>query len=124
MSKSARFAAALMLWPMAAAAQEALPGLADVMGQVQDTEVYLQGFIGRGPEGQVRFVLPTLTDNGFVVDFESEADLDKAIEGCGFDGSGGQPCKMAGYGYLDWVQSRLRVVLTSIETIEAPKARE
>jgi hypothetical protein len=65
-----------------------------------------------------------MTDNGFLLDFESDADLDKAIEGCGFEGSGGLPCKMTGYGFLRWEQSRLRLVLTSIETIDAPAARE
>ena len=123
MSKSVSLVVALSLWSGAAGAQEALPRLPEVMAQIQDTEVYLQGFVGRGPEGGVRFVLPEITDNGFLVDFESDEDLDKAILGCGFDGSGGQPCKMAGYGYLRWEQSKLHIVMTSIETIEAPKAR-
>ena len=124
MSRNARFAALLMLCAGTAAGQEALPKLPEVMADVQDTEVYLQGFIGRGPEGVVRFVLPEVTDNGFPVDFESDVDLDKAITGCGFDGSGGQPCKMAGYGYLKWDQSRLHVILTSIETLDPPTARK
>ena len=124
MSRNVSLAAVLLVWALPGIAQEALPKLPAVMAQVQDTEVYLEGYIGRGPEGGVRFVLPDVTDNGFPVEFQSDADLDKAIEGCGFDGSGGLPCLMAGYGFLNWDQSRLRVMVTRIETIAPPTLRE
>ncbi len=104
--------------------QESLPTLPDVMAQVQDTEVYLLGYVGRGPEGMVRFVPPKVEGNGFPVVFESDDDLDTAIKGCGFEGSGALPCKMAGYGYLNWDGTKLRVVMTSIETITSPAAME
>ena len=125
--------AALLLWALPGVAQdvpvepvtpEVLPRLAEVMAQFQDTGVYLEGYIGRGPEGNVRFLLPEVTDNGFPVEFQSDADLDKAIEGCGFDGSGGLPCLMTGSGFLNWEQSRLQVVLTRIDTIAPPTLRE
>ena len=102
-------------------AQEKLPTLPEVLAQVQDTEVYLQGYIGRGPEGSVRFVLADARDNGFPADFESEKDLDTAINGCGFDGSGGLPCKVAAYAHLNWEGARLHVVVTRIESIEPPE---
>lgn len=105
-------------------AQEKLPTLSEVLAQVQDTKVYLQGYIGRGPEGGVRFVLAEARDNGFPADFKSEKDLDTAIKGCGFDGSGGLPCKVAAYGSLNWEGPRLHVVVTSIESIEPPAAWE
>lgn len=124
MSRNVRVLVCALLMGMPAVAQEALPTLPEVMAEVQDTELYLQGYIGRGPEGAVRFVLPDMKDTGFPVDFKSDTDMDKAIEGCGFDGSGGLPCKMVGYGYLNWEQSRLRLVLTRIETIDAPTAKE
>ncbi len=122
MSRNARCAALLMLLPLAAVAEVKLPTLADVLAQVQDEKVSLQGFIGRGPEGGVRFVLPEASDNGFPVDFKSDTDLDTAIKGCGFDGSGGLPCKVAATGYLTWEAARLHVVVTSIESIDPPKA--
>ena len=124
MLKNAKLAAALMLWPMAVQAQEKLPSLPEMMALVQDAEVYVTGFIGRGPEGVARFVLPDAMDNGFPVDFKSEEDLDTRIKGCGFDGSGGLPCKVAAYGYLNWDAARLHVVITSIESLGAPTARE
>ena len=122
MSRNVRCAALLMLLPLAAVAEVKLPTLADVLAQVQDEKVSLQGFIGRGPEGGVRFVLAEAKDNGFPVDFKSDTDLDAAIKGCGFDGSGGLPCKVAATGYLTWEVARLHVVVTSIESIDPPKA--
>ena len=79
-------------------AQEKPPTLPELLARVQDAEVYLQGYIGRGPEGEVRFVLADAKNNGFPADFKSEKDLDTAIKGCGFDGSGGLPCKVVAYG--------------------------
>ena len=103
-------------------AEVKLPTLAEVVAGMQDEKVSLQGYIGRGPEGGVRFVLPDARDNGFPVDFKSETDLDAAIKGCGFDGSGGLPCKVAATGYLTWEAARLHVVVTSIDSIDPPKA--
>ena len=103
-------------------AQEKLQTLPEVLALVQDTEVYLQGYIGRGPEGAVRFVLADARNNGFPADFESEKDLDTAIKGCGFDGSGGLPCKFTAYAHLNWEGARLHVVVTRIESIEPPAA--
>jgi hypothetical protein len=105
-------------------AQEKLPTLPEVMAQVQDTEVYLQGYIGRGPEGNPRFVLPGADKPGFVLIFESDDDLDQKITGCGFEGSGGLPCKMTGYGRVHWEGTKLQVVLTGIESIEPPAGME
>ena len=76
----------------------------------------------RGPEGAVRFVLADARNNGFPADFEAEKDLDTAIKGCGFDGSGGLPCKVAAYAHLNWEGARLHVVVTRIESIEPPAA--
>ena len=112
MSRNARLAVVWLLLPMTALAQEKPQTLPEALALLQDTEVYLTGYIGRGPEGAVRFVLPEARDNGFPVDFKSADDLDHTIEGCGFDGSGGLPCKVAAYGHLNWDTARLHVVIT------------
>ena len=114
----------LAVLPFGAMAQEALPTMPEVMAEVQDTEVYLLGYVGRGPQGGVRFLPPKTEGNGFSVVFNSDDDLDAAIAGCGFDGTGVMPCKMAGYGYLHWEGTNLKLVMTSIETINPPAAME
>jgi hypothetical protein len=118
MSRSVRLAALVLAVAGSAAAQEALPLLPDILAQVQDSEVYLQGYLGAVPGGW-RFDLPVRRDEGFPVRFEG--DLATGPEGCDFAGVG--PCRVDAYGYLEWDGPRLRVVMTSIETQGQPGVR-
>ncbi len=106
----------LALWAGGAAAQEALPRLPDILSGVQDTEVYLQGYLGAVPGGW-RFDPPVWRAEGFPVRFEGVAPP----EGCDFAAAG--PCRVDGYGYLEWDGPRLRLVMTGIERQGPPGVR-
>ena len=108
---------ALMLLAAPVAAQEKLPDLGDILGQVQDSEIYLQGLIGTAPDGAVQFVLPEAPGTAYDVAFESGEDMVKRLEGCNWPGA---PCLTAAYGSVRWNGPKLAVVIYSFETLAVP----
>jgi hypothetical protein len=100
-----------------AQAQEALPLLPEILAQVQDSEVYLKGYLGTGPTG-VQFALPEAGHAAFPVTFEADENLKAKIKACDFAGAG--PCKVAAYGYVQWQGAVLGLIVTSIETQDLP----
>ena len=58
------------------------------------------------------------------MEFKSDKDLDREILSCGFAGTGGLPCKVKAYGYIHLDGPKLRIVITSFEAIDPPRAME
>ena len=115
MSRSVRLAVLALAVAGSAGAQEALPLLPEILAQVQDSEVYLKGYLGKDGEG-VSFALPEAGHVAFPVTFDGVDET--AIAGCDFAGPG--PCRVAAYGYVQWDGPGLRVFVTSIETMDPP----
>ncbi|MEO8244252.1 MAG: hypothetical protein ABI832_18265 [bacterium] len=113
MLKSA--SAVLVMLAGSVQAQEALPLLPEIMDQVQDSEVYLKGYLGV-TDGVVTFALPNDGHAAFPVTIESDDDIAGMIKGCKTQ----TPCLIAGYGYVEWRGAQLTVFLSSIETMAAP----
>jgi len=90
--------------------------LPDILAQVQDSEVYLQGLIGNVPGG-VQFALPDAKDVAYDVTFESDEDMVKRLEGCNWPDA---PCLTAAYGYTRWDGPKLAVVIYSFESLAVP----
>jgi hypothetical protein len=123
MSRSVSTALLALAFPAVLAAQEKLPTLDAVRDEVQGTEVYLQGYIGNGlvigDDEAISFVAPDRI--AYDVVFDAGREARKALAGCTFETfTGGTPCKVAGYGELEWDGPRLRVILYSIETLAPP----
>ena len=118
MSKSVSLVIVLALAPLGLQAQEALPLLPDILAEVQDTEVYLKGYLGFEHVEGVSFALPDTGHVAFPVTFESDEDLMARMKGCSWET--GTPCQVAAYAYVQWDGPLLRLIVTSIETIAAP----
>jgi hypothetical protein len=107
-------------------ADERPPELEAIIAELQDSEVYLNGFVGfdaGASTGQMWFILSGGTSVPMMV--YPLADGMPSFSGCTYSPTqGGKPCPLEGYGWIHFQESLLKIMLHKVELLGPPTAWE
>jgi hypothetical protein len=120
MSRNASLA--LLICASVVHADERPPELDAIIGELQDSEVYLNGSVGYGVGssiGQMWFILSDGTSVPMTV--YPLANGMPPFEGCHYSpAAGGRPCPLEGNGWIHFDGSLLTIMLHEVEFIGPP----